>query len=145
MQPSDEQCAALGQALGHAHVVTQDFTGKRENRRGPHWWQQTAHRLLPHLTAAQKQLLEDELAFISEKTEGILALFVDDAVLGIELPATVVLEIEECSPPIKGASQSARTKPATLTSGLVVQVPEYLTPGENIKVNTETRDFVSRA
>ena len=63
MQPNEEQCAALGQALGHAHVVTQDFTGKRENRRGPHWWQQTGKRVLPHLTATQKQLLEDELAF----------------------------------------------------------------------------------
>ena len=63
MQPSEEQCAALGQALGHSHVVTQNFTGKRENRRGPHWWQHTGQRLLPHLTATQKQLLEDELAF----------------------------------------------------------------------------------
>lgn len=63
MQATEEQCAALGQALGHAHVVTQDFMGKRENRRGPHWWKKTGQRLLPHLTVAQKELLEDELAF----------------------------------------------------------------------------------
>jgi len=63
MQPNEEQCAALGQALGHAHVATQDFTGKRENRRGPHWWHNTGQRLLPHLTADQKRLLEDELGF----------------------------------------------------------------------------------
>lgn len=63
LQPNEEQCAALGQALGHAHLVTQDFTGKRENIRGPHWWQKTGQRLLPHLSTPQKQLLEDELAF----------------------------------------------------------------------------------
>lgn len=63
MQPNEQQCAALGQALGHAHVVTKNFMGVRENRRGPHWWQQTGQKLLPHLSDAQKQLLEDELAF----------------------------------------------------------------------------------
>jgi elongation factor P len=51
----------------------------------------------------------------------------------------------ECSPGIKGASASARTKPATLSTGLVVQVPEYLDSGETIKVNTETGEYISRA
>jgi elongation factor P len=46
---------------------------------------------------------------------------------------------------MKAASSSARTKPATLSTALVVQVPEYLTPGEKIKVNTETGEFISRA
>ncbi len=61
--PNNQQCAALGQALGHAHVVISDFKGQRENQRGPHWWQQTSQRLLPHLTDEQKLLLQDELAF----------------------------------------------------------------------------------
>ena len=69
--------------------------------------------------------LEEELPFIVDGQEGINALIADGALLGIELPATVNLEIVECSPGIKGASASARTKPATLTTGLVVQVPEY--------------------
>ena len=63
MLPSATQCAALGQALGHAHIVTQEFTSTRENLRGPHWWQQTGQKVLPHLSDSQKQLLEDELAF----------------------------------------------------------------------------------
>ncbi len=89
--------------------------------------------------------IEDELPFLSEALEGVTALIADGVVLGIELPATVVLEIADCAPGMKAASSSARTKPATLTTGLVVQVPEYLTPGEKIKVNTETREFMSRA
>jgi len=96
-----------------------------------------------HLVSAE--LIEDELAYITEGLEGIYALIADDVLVGIELPAIVVLEITECSPGIKGASASARTKPATLSTGVVVQVPEYLTPGELIKVNTETAEFVSRA
>ncbi len=91
------------------------------------------------------EALEDELPFLTDGLEGLSALIADETVLGIELPATVVLEITECAPGMKAASSSARTKPATLNSGLVVQVPEYLTPGEKIKVNTETRDFISRA
>ncbi len=63
MQPNAQQCAALGQALGHAHVVTRDFSGTRNNRRGPHWWQVTGNKLLPLLSNEQKLLLEDELAF----------------------------------------------------------------------------------
>ena len=89
--------------------------------------------------------LEEELPFIVDGQEGINALIADGALLGIELPATVTLEIVECSPGIKGASASARTKPATLSTGLVVQVPEYLTPGEVIKVNTDTGEYMSRA
>lgn len=89
--------------------------------------------------------VEDELPFLTESLEGVSALIADGVLLGIELPSTVVLEIEDCAPGMKAASSSARTKPATLSTGLVIQVPEYLTPGEKVKVNTETREFMSRA
>ena len=87
---------------------------------------------------------QDELPFLMEGLEGINALIVDEQIIGVELPATVVLRIEETSPAMKAASSSARTKPATLSTGLVVQVPEYLTPGEDIRVNTESHEFISR-
>ena len=90
-------------------------------------------------------MLEEELKYLDENLDGILAMVADDAILGIELPATVNLEITETAPAMKAASSSARTKPATLSTGLVLQVPEYLTPGEAIKINTATGEFVSRA
>lgn len=89
--------------------------------------------------------VEEELPFLTDGLEGLQALVSDGAILGIELPATVVLTIEECPPAMKAASSSARTKPATLNTGLVVQVPEYLSPGEQIKINTDTRDYIARA
>ncbi len=92
-----------------------------------------------------EESLDEELPYISEGLEGMTALIADGVLLGVDLPATVNLEITECSPGIKGASAAARTKPATLSTGLVVQVPEYLSPGEVIKVNTETGEYMSRA
>ncbi len=89
--------------------------------------------------------LSDELPYLTEGIEGIYVMLIEGQAMGIELPAMVVLEIIETSPAIKGASASARTKPATLNTGLVVQVPEYIPTGEKVKVNTQSGEFVSRA
>ena len=89
--------------------------------------------------------LEEQLGYITEDLEGMIAMLVDGEIVGIEIPQTVVLEITETSPSIKGASATARTKPATLSTGLEIQVPEYLETGERIKVNTANAKFLSRA
>jgi len=89
--------------------------------------------------------LDAELPYLTEGLEGIFALVVDGTAVGIELPATVVLEVMECAPAMKAASASARNKPATLSTGLVIQVPEYLAQGERVKVNTVTGEFMARA
>ena len=98
---------------------------------------------------SQYSLNEDELdgqtAFITDGLEGITALIVDGNILGIELPASVDLEIIETAPGIKGSSATARTKAAVLPTGIEVQVPEYLETGEVIKVNTVTGKYMSRA
>jgi elongation factor P len=92
-----------------------------------------------------EEAISDELPYLFDGIEGLRALITEGNLLGIELPGTVALEITECAPGMKAASASARNKPATLSTGLVVQVPEYLTPGEVIKVNTDTGEFISRA
>lgn len=92
-----------------------------------------------------QEMIEDDLLYINDGLEGIQGLVADDVVIGIEIPPTVALEIVACAPGMKGASASARTKPATLTTGLVVQVPEFLEQGEKIKINTETAAYMSRA
>jgi elongation factor P len=90
------------------------------------------------------EALEAERPYLTDGLEGIYALVVDGTAVGIELPATVVLDVLDCSPTMKGASASARNKPATTNTGLVVQVPEYLAAGDRIKVNTVTGEFMSR-
>jgi elongation factor P len=83
--------------------------------------------------------------FITEETTGLQVLIIEDKPVGIELPASVDLVITETDPSIKGASASARTKPAILSTGLTVQVPEYIASGEKIKINTAEAKFTSRA
>ena len=57
----------------------------------------------------------------------------------------VALKVVQCDPAVRGNSATARSKPATLETGLVVQVPEYLNEGETIKVDTRNGAFLSRA
>ncbi|VGO17966.1 elongation factor P-like protein EfpL [Pontiella sulfatireligans] len=89
--------------------------------------------------------IEDCLPFLIEDMEGITALVSEGRVLTLQMPDTIELEIVECPPAMKGASATSRTKPATLTTGLIVQVPEYIAPGEVVKVDTRERKFLSRA
>lgn len=92
-----------------------------------------------------KDDLEGQLGYLTEGMEGIIILLLDDAPLGIELPTTVSLEIVETPPSMKGSSATNRTKPATLSTGIEIQVPEYIGTGEVIKVNSSTGKFMSRA
>ena len=97
----------------------------------------------------QFSLFENELndvgQYLVEDMEGIIALVVDGKPVAVEMPAVVDLKIQECGPSIKGASATSRTKPATLETGLIVQVPEYMSQDETIRVDTRTAKYVSRA
>ncbi len=89
--------------------------------------------------------LKDEIPYLVDGLEGITALLVDGALMAIELPSSVSMNIIDTAPGIKGATATGRTKPAILETGLEVQVPEYLEPGERIMINTSTGKFMSRA
>jgi len=95
-----------------------------------------------HLLTAEQ--LGDQIGYLIDGLAGITALIIEDVCVTVQLPATVELEIVETAPAMKGASQSARNKPATLNTGLEIQVPEYIETGTKIKVNTETREFGGR-
>jgi elongation factor P len=93
----------------------------------------------------QKASIEDELLFMNEDTQGLQVVMVNDAPVALDIPSSVELEIVETAPSIKGGSATARTKPAVLSTGLTVQVPEHISEGERIKVNVEERKFTGRA
>jgi len=65
--------------------------------------------------------------------------------VGIELPQTVDLKVTDTVPGIKGATASNQIKPATTETGLVVNVPPFINPGDVIRVSTETGEYLSRA
>ncbi|OGV60123.1 MAG: elongation factor P-like protein YeiP [Lentisphaerae bacterium RIFOXYA12_FULL_48_11] len=89
--------------------------------------------------------LENELPYLTDGLEGIFSLVSGERVLGIELPPVVEMKVIETDPALKGASATSRNKPAKMATGLVVLVPEYLSVGEKIRVDTRTGLFVSRA
>ena len=89
--------------------------------------------------------LTEQLPFLTEQQENIFALISNEQILTIELPQSVDLLINDTPPAISGSSATNRTKTATLSTGLEIQVPEYLKPGDFIKVNTITGKYISRA
>ena len=88
--------------------------------------------------------ITNALQFLVEQTEVDLVLFRDSPV-AIELPITVNLEVAETVPGVRGDTAQGGTKPATLQTGLVVQVPLFVNQGELIKVDTRTGQYLSRA
>ena len=91
-----------------------------------------------------KEDIVDQIGYITDGMEEITALLMEGNIIAIELPSTVSLEVVETAPRLKGASATNRNKPATLSTGIEVQVPEYLETGEMIKVHTGTGEFISR-
>jgi elongation factor P len=92
-----------------------------------------------------KEDVVDEMKYVTESLEGIQALIYNEECVGIQLPVSVELKVTGCEPAVRGNSATGRTKPATLETGLVVQVPEYLSEGEVIKVDSRTGEYLSRA
>ncbi|MCU0636365.1 MAG: elongation factor P, partial [Gemmatimonadaceae bacterium] len=75
----------------------------------------------------------------------ILAEFYNGKPIGIQLPQYLVYEIVETSPVMRGATKTASSKPAKLENGVTVNVPEFLSQGEKIRVNPNTGEYLDRA
>ncbi|HEV8324395.1 MAG TPA: elongation factor P [Myxococcota bacterium] len=70
--------------------------------------------------------------------------FYDGKPVGVELPATVDLKIIDTSPPLKGATAAASPKPAKVETGITVTVPQFLTTGEVVRIDTITGEYLER-
>jgi elongation factor P len=88
--------------------------------------------------------IEYELKFLKENMEVSIMMYQFET-LGVELPNTVELEVTETEPGIKGDTASGGTKPATLETGLIVQVPFFVNQGDRLIINTTDSSYVSRA
>jgi elongation factor P len=88
--------------------------------------------------------LEDQKEWLVENMEGLWVLMLEGEPVALELPAAVEMDIVETAPILKGATATNRNKPAVLTNGRVVQVPEYMAPGDRVRINTETGRFMAR-
>jgi elongation factor P len=88
--------------------------------------------------------VEDALPFL-QPSASVQVLFVNERPSGVDLPASVILEVSETEPGVKGDTVSNVTKPATLETGAVVQVPLFVNVGDKIKVDPREKRYISRA
>ena len=88
--------------------------------------------------------LGDAANYLIEGNAAVLQMYGDE-IVGVDLPAAVELAIAETEPGIQGDRVSGARKPATLETGLIVQVPLFVGPGDRIKVHPRTGDYLSRA
>ena len=95
-------------------------------------------------TALSDETLGDALGYLLP--DAVISVdFFDGQPVGIELPNTVVLEVVETEPPMRGATAAGGSKPATLETGITVQVPNFVEIGTKIVVDTRTGEYSSRA
>ncbi len=101
-------------------------------------------------TATYEQLelpgdkIKDELKFMKENMLVNIMMYGSET-LGVDLPNTVDLEVKETEPTIKGNTASGGSKPATMETGLVVQVPFFINEGDVLTINTQDGTYISRA
>lgn len=88
--------------------------------------------------------VQEELKFILENSE-VKIQFYGTEVIGVQVPTTVELTVTETQPSIKGATVTGSGKPATLETGLVVNVPDFIEAGQKLVINTAEGTYVSRA
>jgi elongation factor P len=90
------------------------------------------------------EIVGEQAAYLSEGLEGCFLRLLDERPIGLELPPSVVLEIVDTAPELKGATATKRSKPARLSTGLEVQVPDYLAVGDRVRINTATGEYLGR-
>lgn len=94
--------------------------------------------------AVGKAAMEEQAKFLKEGIE-CLASFHEGEVIDIGLPDSVILKVTETPPGVRGDTVSGATKPATLETGAVIQVPLFINPGESIRVDTRSGLYLERA
>ncbi|NOX31909.1 MAG: elongation factor P [Actinobacteria bacterium] len=90
------------------------------------------------------ETLGDTVNYLIE-TNNVNLLMYGDEIIGVDIPASVVMQITDTEPGLQGDRVSGARKPATMETGLVVQVPLFIEQGEKIKVDTRSGDYLERA
>lgn len=90
-----------------------------------------------------REYLAESINYLKENME-VSVLMHQEKVIGVELPANVELAVTETDPGFKGDTASGGSKPATLETGLTVQVPFFVNVGDVLRINTRTGEYIER-
>jgi elongation factor P len=88
--------------------------------------------------------LGSSASYLIEGANPVLLMYADE-IVGVDLPAAVELTVADTEPGVQGDRVSGARKPATLETGLVVQVPLFINPGEKVKVDTRSGEYLGKA
>ena len=88
-------------------------------------------------------LLGDAVSYLRDNTD-VTVVFYEERPIAVELPNAVELLVVETSPSLKGDTVSGSSKPATLETGLSVQVPFFVNVGDRVRVDTRTGEYLER-
>jgi elongation factor P len=91
-----------------------------------------------------RDFLDDQAGYLFANMD-VQVTFYNGRPIGLQLPPSVVMTVADTEPGIKNASATSSFKPATMETGLVVQVPAFISTGEKIKINTEDGSYMERA
>jgi elongation factor P len=93
---------------------------------------------------ASRAALGEAANFLKEGDSAVLQMYRSE-IVGVDLPASVELTVRETEPGVQGDRVSGARKPATLETGLVIQVPLFVNTGDRVKVDTRSREYLTRA
>jgi len=88
--------------------------------------------------------LASSSGFLKEGDSAVLQMYGSE-IVGVDLPAAVVLTVTQTEPGVQGDRVSGARKPATLETGLVVQVPLFVNEGDALKIDTRSGEYITRA
>jgi elongation factor P len=143
-------------SLGDGHIGTQRFSTSDkvekayvESRRMTYLYEDTAgHVFMDPETGEQvtidRDMLEDVLPYLAYNAE-VQVEFHGDRAVTVELPPSVVLEVTDTEPAVRGNTATSVTKPAEVETGLTVKVPGHVSEGDKIEVDTRNGEFLGRA
>src|SRR5262249_2205064 len=94
--------------------------------------------------ALSEEEVGDAAGYLEDGMEGVRSVVFNDRVISVDLPNTVVLQVVETAPAIRGSTAQAQTKAARLETGIEIQVPSYLESGEMVQVDTREARFIAR-
>jgi len=94
--------------------------------------------------ALPQELLEGQAGYLVPNVD-VQVNFHNDRPIGVQLPSTVTLTVTETEPNLRGATATGSFKPAKTDSGITVMVPQFVTGGSRINVNTDTGEYIDRA
>ena len=129
---------ASGEKVDIVNADRQKLEFSYSDQGGYHFMDQTYDTI-----TLQPEMLEGSEQLLKETME-VEVLFLDGLPVSVELPSSVDLEVTEAAEGLKGDTANNPTKPATLETGLEVQVPLFVKPGDVLRINTETKKYMSR-